>query len=561
MGLFQLSGFITAITTFSLAIIVLLHDPKQKINQTWSLFCFAVSTWGVWSFVIPQLSNGPAPETLAHILYIGTIFIPIFFIHFVFVVLNLLKNRAYVLQLWTIYAVGISILASSFIAPHQFIARMDYVFNEFYDIRAGIIFTAFFIFFITLVTYSHLLLIIRYATLREKLGKLAPLFFIATILGFGGGLTAFFINFGIDLYPYGNFLLPLNAILLTYVFFRGKFLNVRVVITEVLMILSWILLAIYLFVLAPEGNLYIKIAVCALTVILGMFGVRAALQEIDQRAKLAEANVKLDDLNQNLEQKVAEQTKKIWAMYEVEKRARIELERLDTSKTDFILMTQHYLRTPLTVINGYNQTLESERLGALTPEVKGVVEKMAAQLQKLIKLINDLATITQISVGKIILQKENVSLVELLDEVCAHAGPDAQKKEINLALTCSGECKTAHVFADKTRLREAIDNVVDNAIKYTPRGSVAVAAELGAGTVRIAIKDTGIGIASDDLKSLFSRAFERGADAKDIYAIGQGLGLMVSKNIIEAHGGTISAVSEGKDKGSTFIIELPLGAA
>ena len=125
--------------------------------------------------------------------------------------------------------------------------------------------------------------------------------------------------------------------------------------------------------------------------------------------------------------------------------------------------------------------------------------------------------------------------------------------------TVAGVEKLHTVKADKEKLRAALSNIFDNAIKYTPKGGVSVKVENGDNKVTIICSDTGIGITQEKLQNLFNRTFERGEQAKKTFATGSGLGLFLSNKIILGHDGKLWAESPGENQGSTFYIELPVG--
>ena len=116
----------------------------------------------------------------------------------------------------------------------------------------------------------------------------------------------------------------------------------------------------------------------------------------------------------------------------------------------------------------------------------------------------------------------------------------------------------SEILADKGQLKIALTNVIDNCIRYTDKGGVAVKIKENNNKVLITIKDTGIGMSKDMVQSLFNQAFNRGQEAQKISAVGKGIGLYLSSKIIESHKGKIWAESEGQGKGSTFYIELPI---
>lgn len=242
--------------------------------------------------------------------------------------------------------------------------------------------------------------------------------------------------------------------------------------------------------------------------------------------------------------------------HEVEKKANEELANLDKVKDQFLTITQHNLRTPLTSIMGYSDLILNGTYGKQNKKTIEVIKKFQMLGRGMIKMVNDFLDAAQFQLGKDIVQlKPGVELAPLVDEVISELKFKAEEKGIYLKLE---EPKQAFVIkADPQKLKAAIFNVIDNSIKYTAKGGVIIKLEIRNLKFEIVVTDTGIGIKKEDVANLFTKMFERGANAKNI--TGSGVGLYLSYQIIKSHHGKIWADSPGEGKGSTFHIELPLG--
>ena len=290
---------------------------------------------------------------------------------------------------------------------------------------------------------------------------------------------------------------------------------------------------------------------------------------LSNQASIALENARLyaqiQDLSQNLQKKVAEQTKeireaykKVARAYRVEKKAHEELKRLDEAKSQFMMATQHHLRTPLTSMMGYLDLIFSGTYGKVPRKLKEVLEKFQSSTKNEIKIVNELLDISQFRLGKqVISLQPNIQLTPILKEIIEELKPEARKKSLYLKLEKSKE--TPKIKADPQKLKVALFNIIDNAIKYTFKGGVKISLKVENHKLKIAIKDTGIGISKKELKNLFTKTFERGEEAKKLWGPGKGIGLYITAKIVQAHKGKIWAESRGKDKGSTFYVELPIG--
>lgn len=296
------------------------------------------------------------------------------------------------------------------------------------------------------------------------------------------------------------------------------------------------------------------------------------LVEVNQTYKTLEERVRartadLKSLNEHLEDKVHEQTKEIKRAYEVEKKAVCELKELDKAKTTFILATQHHLRTPLTIINVVLRTFMERKKGDVYSEADIVfVEKAGKAVGVLGGLINEFLEISQMNVGKSILNRQPTSIYKIIQEILGEASLCIERKQLTVEIDFTDEAKIKTLPLDRKRFQSAILNLIDNAIKYTPNGgNIFIRGELVVHSIerteryRLTIKDTGIGMTEEEKKKMFTQLFDRGITAEKLNVTGQGIGLVFTKHIIEAHGGTITAESDGRDKGAWFVVEMPAG--
>jgi PAS domain S-box-containing protein len=230
------------------------------------------------------------------------------------------------------------------------------------------------------------------------------------------------------------------------------------------------------------------------------------------------------------------------------------LRELDQLKDEFIALVSHELRTPLTSIRGYTELLLEDEAGELTDEQRqflGVVERNS---HRLLHLVGDLLFLAQIEAGKLVLDLGAIHLATLGSESVEAARPAAEEKEVTLTLATSAVPLLA---GDRARIGQLLDNLVSNAVKFTPAGGRV---DVRVRTVRkravIEVRDSGIGIPAGEQQFLFQRFF-RSSTATERAIQGTGLGLAISKAIVEAHGGEIGVESR-EGIGTTFRVELPL---
>jgi hypothetical protein len=196
------------------------------------------------------------------------------------------------------------------------------------------------------------------------------------------------------------------AMVTTYSIVKHNQMEIKAVLSEVLVIAMIIFLFVNIFTSGSIFGIAGRIGIFLAFAVIGSYLIKSIVREARQKEELASLNFQLKDFNEHLEKKVEEQTKEIRQSYEVERKARIELEALDKNKDQFILATQHHLRTPLTIIKGYMQSLLMTPPQEFSGQTKNILEKVNIGADRLSGLVNDLLDISQMQVGKNILKKE-----------------------------------------------------------------------------------------------------------------------------------------------------------
>jgi signal transduction histidine kinase len=234
--------------------------------------------------------------------------------------------------------------------------------------------------------------------------------------------------------------------------------------------------------------------------------------------------------------------------------ARRTAEAANQTKDRFLAVLSHELRSPLTPVLMALATLEHD--SDLRPDVRDHLAMMKRNIELETKLINELLDLSRISSGKVELDLETVDLNEIVCQVCQGCG--SQIRERSLRLETDLYDGRALIVADSARLQQVLRNVLENAIKFTPRnGTISVTiARQASGRWEVRVQDSGIGIPSEAMPAIFD-AFEQGSMTVTRQYGGLGLGLAVCKTLIELHRGSIHAESAGQGEGSTFILQLP----
>jgi len=227
------------------------------------------------------------------------------------------------------------------------------------------------------------------------------------------------------------------------------------------------------------------------------------------------------------------------------------------AKDEFLAILSHELSTPLTIILGWSGMLTRD--DATREELQRGIETIRASALAQAQLIDDVLDLSRVTTGKLRLNVQPVPIGQLVADSLTAVRVAAAAKRIELVAPESTTAGT--VLGDENRLRQVIWNLLTNAIKFTkPGGKVTVELENAPGTVRLIVTDTGQGIGRDFLAHVFEPFRQADASTTRTHG-GLGLGLSIVRHLVEGHGGTVAAFSEGPDRGARFVVELPLASA
>jgi signal transduction histidine kinase len=289
-------------------------------------------------------------------------------------------------------------------------------------------------------------------------------------------------------------------------------------------------------------------------------------QHLGVAIDMAQLYDQLARFNRELEVKVAERTvaleRKTIELGEANK----ELKELDRLKSEFLANMSHELRTPMNSIIGYTQLLIDEVDGAINKDQKESLETVERNATNLLTLINDILDLSKIEAGKMMLTLNPISLDTVIDETLTTLSPLFENKKLHFSL--EKETNLPKVIGDSEKLRQILINLFNNAIKFTnPQGRITLKAKLWTGKppagldlqkhyILVSVEDSGIGIKPEDLERLFDEFIQLDASASRKYG-GSGLGLSITKRLVEMHHGIIQ-VNSHYGQGSTFSFFIPI---
>lgn len=504
---------------------------NQVSQRYFSLLAVAFSIWAYAWFAALSTSQMTHAYFYAQILNAGATCIPILYTHWILSVLNQTRRYRYVLV--TGYVATVLFVLLSFTSAYVTGVHTNGSF-PFWP-TAGWLYTGFVLtVYAGLVTFSLLTILTHMVRVAGEKRTQLLFILIGSLLGFGGGALNFPPMFGIQMetLPFIGILLTLGSpFVLGYAALQYHLLDIKVIATQ--MFAGVIVLIFVIDLLLAQTVTEILIKSITLLIILAFSGlqIRAVLREVHARAQIEELASNLASANERLRE-------------------------LDRQKSELLSIASHQLRTPLAAVKGYASMIIEGTYGMIDDAVRKPIESIFMSSSRMADTVEDFLNVSRIEQGKMEYRMKEDDLAALVQTLTNDLMLAAKEKGLELSYTDDGGAPYT-VCMDPSKLAHVISNLIDNAIKYTPRGSVHVAIRRDAKDVVVAVSDTGAGIPPDAINTLFDK-FVRARNANEVNVTGTGLGLYVARQMIHAHHGTIAAASAGEGKGATFTVRLPL---
>ncbi|MFH1188748.1 MAG: ATP-binding protein [bacterium] len=375
-------------------------------------------------------------------------------------------------------------------------------------------------------------LVKAYKTAVDALEKIQVRDMLAGVGVSGGiGIAAWFVtplfsSFG-EFFWIGHFAVFFFVIAAAYAVLRHQLFKVKIVGTEFLMAMIWVFLLARLILVTSMDKLFTNSIIFCAVVVFGMLVIKNIRREGSRMEELEEVSAQLESMNK-------------------------QLEELDVTKTRFLSFATHQVKTPMTAIKGYSSLIYVHLHELSREKVIEMINRMRIATDRTIHLVDSLLDVKKMQEGRMEYRFSAVNIVSMVKSAVEELQLIAKEKGLRLFMESENEHILIH--ADKEKFREVIQNLVENAVKYTEKGWVKVKVYREKDDVLVHVSDSGRGIEKDVIPLLFSE-FSRGKGVSVIQ--GTGLGLYIAKQIVLDHHGEIWAESEGLGMGSSFYIRIP----
>ena len=373
--------------------------------------------------------------------------------------------------------------------------------------------------------------------INDKSRRKSALYFLIGLVTFlitfvsGNIISSFTDNWTIS--QYGLFGMPIFASMIAYSIVRFKAFKIEIAAAQILVVAILALIASLLFVDDPYLSRLVVTATLGFALVVGFLLIKSVRNEFLQRLQLQELTDKLEKAN-------------------------VRLKTLDKQKSEFVSIASHQLRSPLTSIRGYASMLVEGSFGSIPEQAKEPLERIETSAKRMALAVEDYLNVSRIESGNMKYDFSDFNLKAEIEKIADDIRPTALKQGLVLLFRSNLNSKSI-VHADLGKTVQMAHNLINNAIKYTPKGTITVFVrdDIKQKLVYVDVIDTGVGMSQATIDILFQK-FSRADDANKVNTTGTGLGLFVAHKMAEAMGGDITAHSEGEGKGSRFTLTLPL---
>ncbi len=529
---FQVIQFFSFAINIALGVLVFFGRPKARVRRYFVLFVFSIAFWILTLYFFYQLTDPTVVYELGKLNFVFAELIFYFLALFVEVFPEenhaVPQRRFWLISLWTAALVVLTQF-TPLVDGAEIIKGLERV------TVFGPLYGLFIVHCVFFAVYSILRLVWKYRRLsagdmrRLQISYFAIGWVFTVVLAIATQIFIPFFTGNYDLQNVGPawtvFMVGFTAVAII----RHRLLSLKIVAAELFAMAVVLIYVVEVGSSRTSAELALRISGLVVTVFFALQLIRSVRDEVRRREEIQKL---ADDLS------IANE----------------KLEELSEMKSNFVSIASHQLRAPIGGVRGYLSMLREGDFGKLPNKVHDLLDLNLDSLNHTLHVIETFLNVTRLEAGKIDLQKVPVDVCAMVRDIYKELKLTADRKRIRLVVSCP--VKRVPLKADKEKLRNVLFNLVENALKYTERGTIKTTVVPGR-TVEVRVTDTGIGIEKEEVPKLFAKFVRAGGGLKISH--GSGLGLYIAKTLIEAHGGGVFVESPGPGKGSTFGFRIPAG--
>lgn len=525
----QIGLYITTVINIVLSLVIFSRGLFNIRNFVFGVFTLSAAAWTaaiIGFYYFPGVAVVVSWVTLTHFFALMT---AVFFLYFTyFFPQNLVKNNYFLIVAPALNLV----LFAYFLFTSQFV--VGHIVGVQYDIGPGYAYFAASL----LVSFfgGYYFLQQQYRKARTPIQKIQTMYVAAS--GIVSPTLAIIPDlvlpyFGIFDYTWMG--PPFTLIMVVALFIamvRFHLFNIKVITTEIFSSLIVIILLAQLFLATTTAAVIITTLILIMVAVFSYLLIQSVYREVEMREEVQRLARELADKN-------------------------IKLTELDKLKSQFLSIATHELRTPITIVRNFVALMIDGTYGKVPAAAEDAARQVFERVTDMAHSVDTYLNVSRIEQGKISYSFAPGDITHLVQLAVQGLKANADKKKLALTCTIVPGAETLTAQIDSPKITEVLVNLIDNSIKYTPVGTVAVTVEKVGKRAKVTIKDTGVGMTEKTKANLF-KLFSPGEDSKKINPASTGVGLYVSLAHVQAHKGLLTALSDGQGKGSTFILEIPL---
>lgn len=521
---------ITGLINLILVVVIGIRKTKTKDTAFFLLFSLSVLGWVV-SRLLYEVLTGNALYSSAVALYFCAAYIPLFLLLFIESFPR--KEHSYsprklVLIVIPPVLAGLVCLIPGAIIKDTFTNDLGYK-----AIHFGWAYWFYFLYIVSYFIYGMYKIVVKHRIAEGVERSQLEVVFLSILVSSFVGMAANLILPSLGSFQFfwvGPLFSVFMVLTIGYAIVRYQLFETKLITTEFLTFLLWALILLRVIYSTSTQDRIINGLLFLAAVVIGLSLIRNVVNEIFQREKIESLAKDIELANEHLKE-------------------------LDQQKSEFVSLASHQLRGPLTAVKGYASMLLDDDFGPVQGEVRDAIDKIYKSTQDLVVVVGDYLDVSRIEQGRMQYDFNEFDMRDLVATIVTELRPNIERAKLtmNFDFDMAGDFP---IIADQGKLKQVVGNIVDNAIKYCPKGGIHIwLAHRPNNKILVTISDTGVGIHPDVLPRLFEK-FTRAPDASKTNIMGTGLGLYVARKMIEAHHGRIWAESAGQGLGSSFFIEL-----